>query len=47
LARKWSNNEFRRCSFFCFKIFRCWYSKCINVHDPRTGEILESHWMVS
>jgi hypothetical protein len=30
---------------FCFKIFRCWFQNAYgpNVHDPRTGEILESH----
>jgi hypothetical protein len=29
LARKWSNNEFRRCSFSVLRYFCCWYSKCI------------------
>jgi hypothetical protein len=44
-ARKWSNNEFRRCSFSVLRYFAADIQNAYgpNVHDPRTGEILESH----
>jgi hypothetical protein len=45
IGQKMINNEFRRCSFSVLRYFAADIQNAYgpNVHDPRTGEILESH----